>query len=193
MSNLPVGSSQTLVATLDPKDAVVTVVWASDNEAVAVVNEEGAVTGVTPGTAVITASVDKEKATCKVIVTAAKATKIEIDPASLRMEKGSTAELKVVATPSDAALTDLVWSSDDKNVATVADGVVTAVAVGKATIMAVCNGGQLAAVGEDPFPRFLFEHFLGRRPSFAAVNTAAGIASSVHTFKGLADNLNSQQ
>ena len=146
MSNLPVGSSQTLVATLDPKDAVVTVVWASDNEAVAVVNEEGAVTGVTPGTAVITASVDKEKATCKVIVTAAKATKIEIDPASLSMEKGSTAELKVVATPSDAALTDLVWSSDDKNVATVADGVVTAVAVGKATIMAVCNGGQLAAV-----------------------------------------------
>ena len=146
MSNLPVGSSQTLVATLDPKDAVVTVVWASDNEAVAVVNEEGAVTGVTPGTAVITASVDKEKATCKVIVTAAKATKIEIDPASLRIEKGSTAELKVVATPSDAALTDLVWSSDDKNVATVADGVVTAVAVGKATIMAVCNGGQLAAV-----------------------------------------------
>ena len=146
MSNLPVGSSQTLVATLDPKDAVVTVVWASDNEAVAVVNEEGTVTGVTPGTAVITASVDKEKATCKVIVTAAKATKIEIDPASLRMEKGSTAELKVVATPSDAALTDLVWSSDDKNVATVADGVVTAVAVGKATIMAVCNGGQLAAV-----------------------------------------------
>ena len=146
MSNLPVGSSQTLVATLDPKDAVVTVVWASDNEAVAVVNEEGTVTGVTPGTAVITASVDKEKATCKVIVTAAKATKIEIDPASLSMEKGSTAELKVVATPSDAALTDLVWSSDDKNVATVADGVVTAVAVGKATIMAVCNGGQLAAV-----------------------------------------------
>ena len=146
MSNLPVGSSQTLVATLDPKDAVVTVVWASDNEAVAVVNEEGTVTGVTPGTAVITASVEKEKATCKVIVTAAKATKIEIDPASLSMEKGSTAELKVVATPSDAALTDLVWSSDDKNVATVADGVVTALGVGKATVMAVCNGGQLAAV-----------------------------------------------
>ena len=49
ISNLPVGSTQKLVATLDPKDAVATVVWSSDNEDVAVVDEEGTVTGVAPG------------------------------------------------------------------------------------------------------------------------------------------------
>ena len=146
ISNLPVGSTQKLVATLDPKDAVATVVWSSDNEAVAVVDEEGTVTGVAPGETVITASVEKEKATCKVVVTAVKATKIELNPTSLKLEKDAQAELEVVVTPSNAVVNDFEWSSNDKNVVTVADGVVTAVGVGRSTITVKCNGGGLAAV-----------------------------------------------
>ena len=146
ISNLPVGSTQKLVATLDPKDAVATVVWSSDNEAVAVVDEEGTVTGVAPGETFITASVEKEKATCKVVVTAVKATKIELNPTSLKLEKDAQAELEVIVTPSNAVVNDFVWSSNDKNVVTVADGVVTAVGVGKSTITVKCNGGELAAV-----------------------------------------------
>lgn len=146
ISNLPVGSTQKLVATLDPKDAVATVVWSSENEAVAVVDEEGTVTGVAPGETVITASVEKEKATCKVVVTAVKATMIELNPTSLKLEKDAQAELEVVVTPSNAVVNDFVWSSNDKNVVTVADGVVTAVGVGKSTITVKCNGGELAAV-----------------------------------------------
>ena len=146
ISNLPVGSTQKLVATLDPKDAVATVVWSSDNEAVAVVDEEGTVTGVAPGETFITASVEKEKATCKVVVTAVKATKIELNPASLKLEKDAQAELEVIVTPSNAVVNDFVWSSNDKNVVTVTDGVVTAVGVGKSTITVKCNGGELAAV-----------------------------------------------
>ena len=146
ISNLPVGSTQKLVATLDPKDAVATVVWSSDNEAVAVVDEEGTVTGVAPGETFITASVEKEKATCKVVVTAVKATKIELNPASLKLEKDAQAELVVIVTPSNAVVNDFVWSSNDKNVVTVADGVATAVGVGKSTITVKCNGGELAAV-----------------------------------------------
>lgn len=146
ISNLPVGSTQKLVATLNPKDAVATVVWSSDNEAVAVVDEEGTVTGVAPGETIITASVEKEKATCKVVVTAVKATKIELNPTSLKLEKDAQAELDVIVTPSNAVVNDFVWSSNDKNVVTVADGVVTAVGVGKSTITVKCNGGELAAV-----------------------------------------------
>ena len=146
ISSLQVGDSQTLLATLSPKDAVATIVWTSDNESVAVVNEEGTVTGVAPGEAIVTASVDKEKATCKVVVTPVKATKIELDPSKLRLEKGAQMELKVVTTPADAVVSDLVWSSDNKAVATVADGVVTGLSEGTATIVAVCNGGLLAAV-----------------------------------------------
>ena len=146
MSNLPVGSTQTLVATLNPEDAVATIVWTSSDEKIAVVTEDGEVTGVAPGEAVITASVDKEKATCKVVVTNVKATRIELNPSSLKIEKGATAELSVVVTPSNAVVSDLAWSSDNKNIVSVADGVVTAVNVGKSTITVKCNGGELAAV-----------------------------------------------
>ena len=54
ISNLPVGSTHKLQATLEPADAKVTIVWSSSDEDVAVVNESGEVTGVTPGEAVIT-------------------------------------------------------------------------------------------------------------------------------------------
>lgn len=146
ISNLPVGNTQTLVATLDPADAVATVVWSSSDEAVAVVNESGEVTGVAPGEAVITAAVDNEAATCKVVVTAVKPTKIDLNPATAKVEKGSTLELQVVVTPSNAVPSDLTWSSSNTQVASVADGVVTALTVGKTTVTAKCNGGELAAV-----------------------------------------------
>ena len=51
ISNLPVGSTQTLVATVLPEGADVIVAWTSDNENIAVVNDEGEVTGIAPGTA----------------------------------------------------------------------------------------------------------------------------------------------
>lgn len=146
ISNLPVGSSQTLRATLEPKDAVATVVWSSSDESIAVVNDEGLVTGVAPGEAIITASVDKETATCKVIVTAAKPTKIDLDQQSAKVELGTTLTLEVIVTPSNAVAADLTWSSSNTQVASVADGVVTPLAVGKTTITAKCNGGELAAV-----------------------------------------------
>jgi uncharacterized protein YjdB len=146
MSSLSVGSSQTLVATLSPKDAVATIVWSSDNESVAVVNEEGEVTGVAPGSAIVTAAVGEEKATCKVVVTAAKATAIEINPSKLKLEQGAQATLEVIATPAGAAVEDLEWSAKDKNIVTVVDGVVTAVGVGKSTITVISHKGDLAAV-----------------------------------------------
>lgn len=146
ISNLPVGSTQTLVATLDPADAVATVVWSSSDEAVAVVNDEGEVTGIAPGEAVITAAVDQETATCKVVVTALKPEKIELGPATARIEKGTTLELQLVVTPSEAAPSDVKWESSNKQVASVADGVVTALSEGKTTITVKCNGGELAAV-----------------------------------------------
>ena len=146
ISNLPVGSTHKLQATLEPADAKVTIVWSSSDEDVAVVNESGEVTGVTPGEAVITAAVDKETATCKVVVKAVKPTKIELNQVSAKIEKGTTLALEVVLTPANAVAADLVWSSSDSKVASVADGVVTALSVGKTTITAKCNGGELAAV-----------------------------------------------
>lgn len=58
---------------------------------------------------------------------------------------GGTATLTATATPNDT--TDpIVWSSSDSDVATVADGVVTTVGVGTATITATCGNYSASCV-----------------------------------------------
>ena len=70
---LDVGGNQTLTATVTPEDATNKKVrWTSDNEAVATVSEDGVVTAVAGGTAVITATTHDGlfTATCTVTVNA---------------------------------------------------------------------------------------------------------------------------
>ena len=70
---LDVGGNQTLTATVTPEDATnKKVCWSSDNEAVATVSEDGVVTAVAGGTAVITATTHDGlfTATCTVTVNA---------------------------------------------------------------------------------------------------------------------------
>lgn len=146
ISSLPVGSTQTLTATIAPEGAKVTVEWSSEDDAVAVVNENGEVTGVAPGTTVISARAEESVATCKVTVTEVKPTAINLSAASLKLVVEEQQVLEVVLTPSNAVADDLTWSSSDVKVADVdQNGTVTAVAEGKATITVKCNGGNLAA------------------------------------------------
>ena len=146
ISSLPVGSTQTLTATIAPEGAKVTVEWSSEDDAVAVVNENGEVTGVAPGTTVISARAEESVATCKATVTEVKPTAINLSAASLKLVVEEQQVLEVVLTPSNAVADDLTWSSSDVKVADVdQSGTVTAVAEGKATITAKCNGGNLAA------------------------------------------------
>ena len=147
ITNLPVGSTQTLVATVLPEGADVTVAWTSDNEDIAVVNNDGEVTGIAPGTAVITAQAKDALATCKVTVTAAKPTKIALSSSNLELPVDTQHLLEVVYIPTNAVAADLVWSSSNKKVATVENsGLVTALAEGNTTITVKCNGGMLASV-----------------------------------------------
>ena len=147
ISNLPVGSEQTLIATLTPEGSEVTVVWSSDNEAVAVVDSEGVVTGVAPGEAVITAKAGESSATCKVVVTAVRATAIELNISELELELGVDGPftLEYTLTPSNAVADDIEWSSSDETVATVENGLVTAHAAGEAVITVKCNDNTVSA------------------------------------------------
>ena len=146
ISSLPVGSTQTLTATITPEGAKVTVEWSSDDDAIAVVNENGEVTGVAPGTTVISARADESVATCKVTVTEVKPTAIKLSAAALQLAVEEQHALEVVLTPTNAVADDLAWSTSDDKVAVVdQNGMVTAVAEGKVTITVKCNGGTLAA------------------------------------------------
>ena len=145
ISNLPVGSEQTLTATVTPEEFSASVVWSSDNEEVAVVSKEGVVTGVAPGEAVITAKVGESSATCKVVVTAVRPTSIELNVAELDLEVEAAFQLEYELKPAFATADDVQWSSSDPEVVTVENGLLTAVAVGEAVITVKCNDNTLAA------------------------------------------------
>lgn len=146
ITSLSVGASQTLVATVMPKGTEVSLVWASDKEDVAVVDDQGKVTGVTPGTAVISVTADEAVATCEVTVVAVKAEKIALDPKEIELVVDQQHVLKVVFTPAEALASDLEWSVDKSSVATVDnEGKLTAKSAGTCVIIAKCNKGKLAA------------------------------------------------
>ena len=146
MSGLSIGQTQRLEVILTPADADVSLVWASDNESVAVVDDSGNVTGVAAGEAVVSVSAEDAVAECKVVVLAAKPDAIRLDEDDLNMEIGQTRKLEVTFTPEGANAADVVWNSSNKSVATVENGLVTALAAGRTSITVKCNDGSLAAM-----------------------------------------------
>lgn len=81
-ATITVGSTLTLTATLPTSVSYNTVLWSSDNNAVAAVNTSGVVTGVSAGTAVITASAPDGSSSDQCIVTVAEATYVPSAPST---------------------------------------------------------------------------------------------------------------
>ena len=159
-----VGQTTTLAAqTLDGSGNVLTgrtVTWASSNTAIATVTQAGVVTGVAPGTATITATSEGKSGSATVTVNApapAAVASVTVAPTTLPLQVGQTGTLS--ATTRDAAnnvLTGraIAWTSSNEAVATVANGTVTAVAAGSATITATSEGktGTAAVTVTAPPP-----------------------------------------
>ena len=136
------GASDALTVTYDPADTTddQTVVWSTDNKSVATV-ADGVVNAVAPGTATITAKVGNFTATCDVtvnhLITPIPLTSISLDATALAMTEGDSDTLTVTYDPANTTVDKTVtWSTDNKSVATVVGGVVTAVAAGEADITA---------------------------------------------------------
>ena len=143
--NLTEGNTQTLVAVVKPADATnQNVTWSSSDPNVATV-ENGVVTAVAPGQATITVTTEdgNKTDTCVVTVSAEEvpAETIALDKDTATVYKGKSETLKATLTPSNATST-ITWVSSDTEVATVANGVVTAVAVGEATITAFVDADE---------------------------------------------------
>ena len=69
-------------------------------------------------------------------------TGITLDATEATILVGNTKTLTATIAPENATNKNVTWSSNDESVATVADGVVTAVAEGSATITATAEGGS---------------------------------------------------
>jgi uncharacterized protein YjdB len=84
-------------------------------------------------------------ATCVVTVEATPVTGVTLDVTELTLDVPQTATLKATVTPEDATDKSVTWASDNETVATVAEGVVTAVAEGTANITVTTTDGGFKA------------------------------------------------
>lgn len=137
---LEVDGTKTLTAELTPEGSTDKVTWSSSDEEVAVVDKAtGKITAKAVGEATITATANENvSATCKVTVTA-KTIAVEsvtLDKTAATVEEGETVQLTATVKPDEATDKTVTWSTSDETIATVKDGLVTAVKEGKATITA---------------------------------------------------------
>ena len=144
---LQVGESHRLTATVLPDDATnKTLTWETSDSNVALV-VDGEVIARAEGLAVITAKCGRVAASCAVSVKPApdggepsvEATSIRLDRNEAELSVGETLELTATVLPDDATNKTLAWATTDSKVAVVADGVVTALAVGTADIIVQCG------------------------------------------------------
>lgn len=141
------GETATLTATVSPSDAANKAVsWSSSNATVAAVDNNGTVTAAGAGSATITVRTDDggKTATCAVTVAAAvvPVTGISLDITDKELLVGETQQLTATVEPADATDKTVSWSTSSAAVATVAEGLVTAVGKGTATIKATAGGKE---------------------------------------------------
>lgn len=141
-----IGTTGTIAATVNAEGFTVDdIVWTSDNESVATVSG-GTVTALSAGTATITATIGDFSVSCTVTVIIP-VESIEIDTLSLTLSPDESAQIIATVSPSDA--TEYVkWISSDEKVATVENGIVTAVGLGSATITAATSNCSAECVLE---------------------------------------------
>ena len=129
-----------LTATITPSNASdKSVVWSSSDASVASVTAgsglDATVTPVAAGTATITVSTPDGKFSASCVLTVKQhVTGVSISKSSLTLYTGQTETLSAQVKPDDATDTRLTWSSSDKTVATVANGLVTALKAGSTQI-----------------------------------------------------------
>ena len=143
------GDQTTLTATVNPSNATnKNVSWTSSDNAVATV-ANGKVTAVKAGTATITVKTEdgNKTATCTVTVTAKTypVESVTLDNTSVELTEGAETTLTATVNPSNATNKNVTWTSSDSNVATVANGKVTAVKAGTATITVKTEDGNKTA------------------------------------------------
>ncbi len=132
------GKTATLTPVILPEDATEKqLTWVSDNEDVVTVDENGVVTGVNGGKAKVKAitTTDGVFAECEVTVDV-RSTAIALDKTKATIYCGDRLVIKAEFTPADTTNKNVIWSSSDEEIATVENGVVTAVDSGTVTITA---------------------------------------------------------
>ena len=147
------GETLQLETVLRPEGVQANVTWTvlssdTSQEGVVSVDANGLVTALKPGYAEVEARSGKAADICYITVTAqpAAAEKVEFEKDSYVVTKGSKVIINAIIIPENVIDYHLDWTSSDDKIATVdANGIVTGVAAGTATIRATITGTELFA------------------------------------------------
>ncbi len=137
---LTAGESYQAQWTISPEDAETVLAWHSDNEAVATVSPVGNITAKAAGVCVVMVTADTGLSRAITVEVLPALASVEADVTELELVEGETYTLKVTTAPAEA-LTQLRYESSDEAVATVEEGVITAVGAGTATIAVTAHNG----------------------------------------------------
>lgn len=137
--------TQAVTATVIPDGCTDNVIWVSSRPDIASISVSGhvcTVEAIANGNATITVTCGDYSASCSVAVSGlvepVPCTGITLDKSTLAFDSRDSKTLTATVTPTDT--TDkIVWNSNNTAVATVENGVVTAVGNGSATITATCG------------------------------------------------------
>jgi uncharacterized protein YjdB len=133
------------------------VVWTSSNPGVATVSADGTVSALSPGSADITATSEGKTGTASVTVAAIPVASVTVALSSSSVTAVGTAQATATTLAANGGVLtgrSVTWSSSDPAVVTVsAAGVVTAVSVGSANVVATSEGKSgNAAITVTPAP-----------------------------------------
>ena len=139
--NLNIGEKSFISATIQPDNATnKDITWSSSDETIATVIN-GTITAISKGTAIITATADgiSGATTVNVIVPI---TGIQNSETSITCPIGAKYKIKADILPSNATYKTINWSTSDSSIATVSNGLITAIAEGTANIISSVEGYQ---------------------------------------------------
>lgn len=145
------GETLQLKAVTEPEDADnQNVIWSSDDESVATIDETGLVTAIACGTAVITAETQEGgyKDTYEIqVINPLQGIQLNQTDVSLYINESET--LTATLYPEDATDTDFVWTSSNESAVTVdQNGTIKAISRGEAIITVSSADGTISASAE---------------------------------------------
>ena len=145
-ATLEVGQNFTLTATIFPENATnQNLTWTSSDNTIATV-ANGVVIVTSAGTATITVTTEDGNFTATSVVTATiSATGVTLNQATATLTAGENITLTATVLPTYATNRNVTWTSNNPAVASVVNGVVTAISAGTATITVTTQDGNFTA------------------------------------------------
>ncbi|MBQ5582190.1 MAG: Ig domain-containing protein, partial [Bacteroidales bacterium] len=143
------GDSQELVASISPNNADnQRISWRSSDESIALACD-GKIIALKPGSAMVTVTTEDggKTASCSVTVEAKfyPVEKVTLNITSLEIVEGGSYTLSASITPENATNKKIFWSSSNEAIATVVDGIVSALKPGEVEIIATTEDSNKTA------------------------------------------------